>query len=56
MVKLEGYSRVAVIKYGCTPYYFALYDDGVDYKVGDYINLEINVHIIRNLIRITFLL
>ena len=40
MVKLEGYSRVAVIKYGCTPYYFALYDDGVDYKVGDFVALS----------------
>ena len=40
MSKLEGYSRVAVIKYGCTPYYFALYDDGTDYKVGDFVALS----------------
>lgn len=40
MAKLEGYSRVAVIKYGCTPYYFALYDDGTDYKVGDFVALS----------------
>lgn len=40
MPKLEGYSRVAVIKYGCTPYYFALYDDGTDYKVGDFVALS----------------
>ena len=37
MAKLEGFSKVAVVKYGCcqTPYYFAIYDDGNDYKVGD---------------------
>ena len=35
MAKLEGYSKVAVIKYGCTPYYFAIYDDGNDYQIGD---------------------
>lgn len=37
MAKLEGYSKVAVVKYGCcqTPYFFAIYDDGIDYKVGD---------------------
>lgn len=40
MAKLEGYSRVAVIKYGCTPYYFALYDDGTDYNVGDFVALS----------------
>ena len=40
MAKLEGYSRVAVIKYGCTPYYFALYDDGTDYQVGDLVALS----------------
>ena len=40
MAKLEGYSRVAVIKYGCTPYYFALYDDGADYKVSDFVALS----------------
>ena len=40
MDKLEGYSRVAVIKYGCTPYYFALYDDGTDYNVGDFVALS----------------
>ena len=36
MAKLEGFSKVAVIKFGGNyPYYFAIYDDGVDYKVGD---------------------
>ena len=37
MAKLEGFSKVAVVKYGCcqTPYFFAIYDDGTDYKVGD---------------------
>lgn len=34
--KLEGFSRVAVLKFGASyPYYFALYDDGTDYKIGD---------------------
>lgn len=34
--KLEGFSRVAVLKFDASyPYYFALYDDGTDYKVGD---------------------
>lgn len=34
--KLEGFSRVAVLKFGTfRPYYFALYDDGTDYKIGD---------------------
>lgn len=35
MVKLEGFSKVAVIKFGGNyPYHFAIYDDGIDYKVG----------------------
>lgn len=40
MAKLEGFSRVAVVKYGYYPYYFAIYDDGVDYRVGDLIVLS----------------
>ena len=35
MAKLEGFSNVAVVKYGCCPYFFAIYDDGNDYKAGD---------------------
>lgn len=37
MAKLEGFSKVAVVKYGCCqiPYYFAIYEDGNDYKAGD---------------------
>lgn len=35
MAKLEGYSKVAVVKYGRSTYFFAIYDDGNDYKVGD---------------------
>lgn len=36
MAKLEGFSKVAVIKFGGNyPYHFAIYDDGNDYKVGD---------------------
>lgn len=38
MAKLEGFSKVAVVKFGgCYPYYFAIYDDGVDYQSGDYV-------------------
>lgn len=40
MGKLEGYSKVAVIKYGTYPYYFAIYDDGNDYQVGDMVVLS----------------
>lgn len=35
MAKLEGFSKVAVVKYGCCSYFFAIYDDGNDYKAGD---------------------
>ena len=35
MAKLEGYSKVAVVKYGCSTYFFAIYDDGNNYKAGD---------------------
>lgn len=41
MAKLEGFSKVAVIKYGGSyPYHFAIYDDGSDYQVGDYVVLS----------------
>ena len=43
MTKLEGFSKVAVIKRGyCTQYHFAIYDDGNDYKVGDMVALSNN--------------
>lgn len=37
MAKLEGFEKVVVVKYGCSSckYHFALYDDGVEYNVGD---------------------
>ena len=36
MAKLEGFSKVAVINYsGYSNYHFAIYEDGVDYQVGD---------------------
>lgn len=37
MAKLEGFSRVAVVNYGggYHNYHFAIYDDGIDYQVGD---------------------
>lgn len=37
MTQLKGYSQVAVVKHGCTPYYFAIYDDGNKYQVGDFV-------------------
>lgn len=40
MAKLEGFSKVAVIKYGSYPYHFAIYDDGIDYQIGDYVVLS----------------
>ena len=41
MAKLEGFSKVAVIKFGSSfSYYFAIYDDGIDYQVGDYVVLS----------------
>ena len=43
MTKLEGFSKVAVIKWGyCTQYHFAIYDDGNDYRVGDMVALSDN--------------
>lgn len=35
MAKLEGYSKVVVVKYGSCEYHFALYDDGNEYNTGD---------------------
>lgn len=35
MAKLTGFSKVAIIKQGYKNYYFAIYDDGTDYSVGD---------------------
>ena len=43
MTKLEGFSKVAVIKWGyCTQYHFSIYDDGNGYKVGDMVALSNN--------------
>ena len=42
MEKLEGFSTVAVIKFGCAQYHFAIYDDGNDYKAGDMVALSNN--------------
>ena len=43
MAKLEGFSKVAVIKFGGNyPYHFAIYDDGMDYQVGDYVVVSAN--------------
>ena len=36
MAKLEGFSKVAVVNYGgYSDYHYAVYEDGVDYQVGD---------------------
>lgn len=36
MAKLEGFTKVAVVKYNWDfPYHFAIYDDGNDYQIGD---------------------
>lgn len=41
MAKLEGFSKVAVIKFGGNyPYHYAIYDDGTDYQVGDFVVLS----------------
>lgn len=39
MTKLEGYSKVAVIFGGNYPYHFAIYDDGINYQIGDMVVL-----------------
>ena len=39
-LKLEGFTKVAVINYGCNSYHFAIYEDGNDYNVGDYVVLS----------------
>lgn len=47
--KLEGFSRVAVLKFGASyPYYFALYDDGTDYKIGDMVVVSGELQTKRN--------
>ena len=40
MAKLEGFSKVAVVKQGGNEYHFAIYDDGFDYRVGDTVVLS----------------
>lgn len=43
MTKLEGFSKVAVVKWGyCTQYLFAIYDDGNNYQAGDMVALSNN--------------
>lgn len=44
MTKLEGYSKVAVVNFGgySKDYQFAIYDDGNDYQVGDFVALSNN--------------
>ena len=42
MAKLDGFTKVAVIKFGGynTLYYFAIYDDGNDYEIDDTVALS----------------
>ena len=43
MAKLEGFSKVAVVNYGgYSDYHYAVYDDGVDYHIGDTIVTSTN--------------
>lgn len=35
MSKLTGFKAVAVVKQGYSDYHFAIYDDGMEYQVGD---------------------
>ena len=43
MAKLEGFSKVAVVNYGgYSDYHFAIYEDGVDYQVGDMVVTSTN--------------
>lgn len=44
MAKLEGFSKVAVVDFGgySKNYHFAIYEDGNDYKVGDFVVLSNN--------------
>lgn len=39
-MKLEGYTKVAVIEYSGWSYYFAIYDDDNNYKIGDMVLLS----------------
>lgn len=56
MAKLEGYSKVAVINFGgFTDYYYAIYEDGINYQAGDTVVTSTNnytVAIIKEVISI----
>lgn len=40
MGKLEGFQKVAVIRYDGGKFHFAVYEDGEDYKPGDFVVLS----------------
>lgn len=42
MAKLEGFDKVAVIKYGSSEYHFAIFEDGNKYYPGDTVLLSGN--------------
>lgn len=43
--KLNGYEKVAVIKQGCKDYFYAIYDDGNEYEIGDKVTVSGNITI-----------
>lgn len=45
MKKLDGYEKVAVIKQGCKDYFYAIYDDGNEYEIGDKVIVSGNITI-----------
>lgn len=50
MAKLEGFSKVAVVNYGgYSDYHYAVYDDGVDYQVGDTVVISTNGHTVAKI-------
>lgn len=45
MKKLNGYEKVAVIKQGYKDYFYAIYDDGNEYEIGDKVVVSGNITI-----------
>ena len=43
--KLNGYEKVAVIKQGYKDYFYAIYDDGNEYEIGDKVIVSGNITI-----------
>lgn len=45
MKKLNGYQKVAVIRQGYKDYFYAIYDDGSEYEIGDKVVVSGNITI-----------